>query len=646
MIRLLFFVSFLTMSKNLLAQLKIARLFSNNAVLQRYKPIVVWGWASANDDILVTLGAHTRQTKAATEGGAWRVTFDPLEAGTNYKLLVSNRKEKIEINNISIGEVWLCSGQSNMEWTVAQAQYFVEEQKKADFPQIRHFGVPHEVSLRPQPDLSAGHWQVCNPKTVGNFTAIGFFFARRLHRQLGVPVGIVHASWGGSHIEGWISREAMAESPLFEAAMQTLPTTWQEADSLLDKKLVQQIFKDKKNFYPTIQEENDYKNPNYDYENWITESPLYQWDWKGIWAFRGTGFMTKKIFVPKTMTTENTLLGLGENDSFNEIYINGILVFSGIQQGKRAIKIAPNIWQVGDNQLFIKFGAMKKLAWFGMGINGTAEDLYLKSATQTLSIAGNDWKLMPSFAEKHHYARLSNNVFTSIYNAMIAPLIPFSMQGVLWYQGESNIIRAEEYRYTFPLLINDWRKRWGDNFGFYFSQLSSFGENKSSNQGSGWAMLREAQTLALKLPKTGMSVSIDIGDPNDIHPKNKQEVAKRLFYSVLRKTYNLQANESPFLDSVQIRQDTALLSFQNAENGLLVKDNYGYIKGFEVAGKDCIFHYAKAIFVGDHQEKIQVFHPKGEQIISIRYAWADAPIDANVFNKAELPLCPFRTDDW
>lgn len=644
MLRFFFFLTCLMMHKNLFAQLKLAQIFSDNAILQRQKPIKIWGWASPNEKILVTLAGQQREMLADTEGG-WQVIFDPLESGETHTLFVTNAKQSIIIKNILIGELWLCSGQSNMEWTVAQARYFAAEQNNADFPQIRHFHVQREVSLTPLKNLTTGHWQPCSPQTVGNFTAVGFFFARLLHQRLGVPVGIIHASWGGSHIEGWISRESLQNSPLFSKTMQHFPKNWAEADEQLDKKLVNQLFKHQTNFYPTIDDEKKYLNPQFDASDWVTSSPLGQWDWKGFWAFRGKAFLSKKIYIPKLMTAENTVLGLGENDSFNEIYLNGKMIFSGVLKGKRQLKLPPNTWQVGENQLVIKFGEVQSPNWFGVGIMGEARDMYVSCTKYPpLSIGGNDWKLMVSFAEKHHYAHLCNNVFSSIFNGMIAPLRGFSMRGFLWYQGESNVVRASEYREAFALLINDWREKWKDELPFFYVQLASYGDNQSSNQGSGWALLREAQTQILAMPKTGMAVTIDIGDANDIHPTNKQDVAKRLFFNILQNVYGQKSPQSPLLDTFTIRQDTAILSFRNIEKGLLVKDKYDYIRGFEVAGEDCIFHYAQARIVGEGRDKIEVTHPKKQIIKTIRYAWADAPIDANIFNSEDLPLCPFRTD--
>jgi sialate O-acetylesterase len=296
------------------------------------------------------------------------------------------------------------------------------------------------------------------------------------------------------------------------------------------------------------------------------------------------------------------------------------------------------------NKLIVKMNKTIEPEWFGLGLQGSSDDLFVSTETQKISLAGSDWKLMPSFSEPHTFAHSSNNVGATIYNAMIAPLIPFALRGALWYQGESNAGRAYQYRKTFPLMIQDWRKQWNDEFPFYFVQLSSYGDYQNSNTGSNWAELREAQTMTLQLPKTGMAVTTDIGNPKDIHPKNKQDVGKRLAASALKNTYNqIVVPSGPMYKSVLFDKNKATISFDFVANGLVVKDKFGYLKGFEIAGDDHVFYYAKAEIVGD---KVIVFHPKGIKAVAVRYAWADAPEDANLFNSENYPASPFRTDNW
>jgi sialate O-acetylesterase len=625
-----------------LAQLKLARLFSDHVVLQRQKPIPVWGWATPNETVKVSLNNQS-QSARADASGKWLIRFSPMEAGGPYQLTASAKSGNLTVNDILIGEVWLCSGQSNMEWRVAQANNYIQEKQNADYPKIRHFFVDHEVTMTPQADLKSGEWKICSPETVGNFTAVGFFFARELYQKLNIPIGLVHSSWGGSQIEGWISREAMLTDNELKSYAQALPDNWADADKIHDAKTRKNLL-GRESINPTVEEEKKYFEADYDFSKWLSAgNPLGQWDWKGVWMFRGNGYMARMIDIPADMITKETTLGLGIQDAQNQIYINGKLVYEGAEKGVRKISIPANTWKAGNNRLMIKSGGMVNPSWYGLGLMGTENDLYVSAGTDKISLA-NGWKIMPSFADKHEYVHSSNNLGTTIYNSMIAPLVPFAIRGALWYQGESNAGRAYQYRTSFPLMITDWRKQWKDDFSFYFVQLSSFGDYQNSNQGSNWAELREAQTMTLSLPKTGMAVTTDVGNPKDIHPTNKQDVGHRLAVNALKFDYGLDALPSgPMYESVKFEEGKAILSFKYTGKGLMAKDKFGYLKGFEIAGEDKAFYYAKAEIVGD---KVVVYHPKGMKPIAVRYAWADAPDDANLYNTDGLPASPFRTDDW
>jgi sialate O-acetylesterase len=253
--------------------------------------------------------------------------------------------------------------------------------------------------------------------------------------------------------------------------------------------------------------------------------------------------------------------------------------------------------------------------------------------------------MLPDFKLPWNYVHAQNNAGTIIYNAMIHPIIPYAIQGVLWYQGESNAERAYQYRTSFPLLIESWRKEWKEELPFYFVQLSSYGKFPNSNQGSEWAELREAQTMTLRLANTGMAVTTDLGNPDNVHPRNKEDVGKRLAASALANTYHLPITifGGPTFQSVDFKKTQAVLSFQNLGKGWRVKDQYGYIKGFEIAGEDKKFYYAQARMEG---EKLIVWNDKVTDPKSVRYGWTDAPIDANLFNQEGFPALPFRTDQW
>ncbi len=623
-------------------QVRFAKIFTDHTVLQRQKPVPVWGWANPHDKVKVSLGTQTLTAEANNEG-KWLVKFPAHEAGGSFQLTANVGTEKVTLNDVVFGDVWLCSGQSNMEWTVKQADNFAVEKKQANFPQIRHFFVEHLVTPHPETDLQTGQWKVCSPETVGDFTAVGYFFAREVYQKTQVPIGLLHTSWGGSQLEGWLSKEAMESFPELQSYAKNLPTTWEEADKLLESNIKEKLL-GKASAVVTLADEMKFTEAGYDFSKWLTGNAIGQWDWQGVWAWRGNGFIAKKVEIPSEMTAEVTTLALAESFSNNLVYINGKLVFSGLTKGLRKILVPANTWKAGENSLVVKMDKTIEPNWYGMGMAGSNDDLYVSSATQKVALGGSGWKLMPSFAEPHAYAHSSNNIGTYIYNAMIAPLLPFSVKGFLWYQGETNAGRAYQYRQTLPLLIKDWRNKWQEELPFYLVQLSSYGGYQNSNQGSGWAELREAQTMALQVPQTGMAVTIDVGNPNDIHPTNKQDVGKRLAAEALKKTYKIDmVSSGPLYKAVQLEADRAIISFESIGTGLVLKDKYGYLKGFEIAGEDKVFYYAKAEIVGN---QVIVYHPKGQKPAAVRYAWADAPIDANLYNKEGFPACPFRTDQW
>jgi sialate O-acetylesterase len=337
-------------------------------------------------------------------------------------------------------------------------------------------------------------------------------------------------------------------------------------------------------------------------------------------------------------------LSLGQHDSFYEVFINGKSVARSEGQKNPVVTIPAGSWKKGQNILLIKLAPQKELKWFGLGFIGDPEDFYIEFAGAKVPLAGGGWKFMASFDDPFHFEHLQNNVASSIFNAMIKPIVPYPIRGVLWYQGESNAGRAKQYQTTFPALIQNWRQEWSTEFPFYFVQLSSYGPTTYSNEGSAWAEAREAQTSTLKLPKTGMVVTTDVGNAGDIHPRNKKDVGKRLSFLALNRISNVAtADSGPVFKAVEFQNSKAILTFDHVENGFLIKDNYGYIKGFEVAGEDQKFYFAQGQIVDG---KIHVWSDKVAAPVAVRYAWSDAPIDANVFNAEGLPLGTFRTDTW
>lgn len=624
------------------SQLSVARIFNDHMVLQREQLIPVWGTAPAGKTVTVRLN-QTLQKAIVDAKGQWKVLLPLMQAGGPYQMTVSTDQQQIVVTDIMIGEVWVCSGQSNMDWILKDAFQFREERASNPMPDIRQFYVPREVSLKPINELSTGKWESANPDGLGNFTAVGYFFAKALWQKLHVTIGLVNASWGGSQIEGWIGQEAMKGSHEFVNYANNYPNSWDMADSMLLKKLKKSLVQ-KNGKLPSTALADILTSDSTIFQSWLKFSPPSQWDWQGIWAFRGAGFFQKMIDVNPVEQTKASILSLGENDGAFELYLNGKLFKKGEGRNDRLINIPAGTWKSGKNMLLLHQAVQKDPAWFGNGFYGEGSKLFLKFDNEPISLAGDGWRMMPDFNMPWYYVHAQNNAGSVIYNGMIHPLIPFAFKGVLWYQGESNAERAFQYRTSFPLLINSWRKDWNSEFPFYFVQLSSFGKFPNSNQGSEWAELREAQTMALSLPNTGMAVTTDIGNPDNIHPKNKADVGKRLAAIALAKTYGIAIPYSgPVFEKMLIKNDKALLSFNQLFGGLVAKDLYGYLKGFEIAGADKRFYFAKARIEGD---QVLVWSDSVMHPVSVRYAWTDAPIDANLFNKAGFPASPFRTDQW
>nr|WP_294942757.1 sialate O-acetylesterase [uncultured Mucilaginibacter sp.] len=625
------------------AQLKTAKLFADHMVLQRNKPIPVWGWANKGDKVSVAFN-NIKISATAGAGGKWMATLPAMPAGGPYQLKVSAKKQQLLYTDVMVGEVWICSGQSNMEFRLQDAYNYRREQMISPALPIRQFNVKKEAAVTPVADLSEGQWVPLSPQTVGNFTAVGYFFAKELANKLHVTVGLINDNWGGSQVEGWISKNAMLQSPDLKEYGAHAPETWQQADSLLLQKLKHDLHLDAPDAQKIDKATMLQANDSY-FKTWMPYSPPSQWDWQGIWAYRGDGYMEHTTELNPYQAAQASTLSIGDNDGHFELYINGKLVKEGEGKEARVIALPAGTWQTGSNIILLHQAQQKSEPWFGQGLHGQASDLYLKFSDETLSLADNKWRSMPDFASDWHYAHIQNNAGAVLYNSMVHPLVPYAIKGVIWYQGEANTDRAYQYRSTFPLMIQSWREEWKDNFPFLFVQLASFGGQQNSNQGSGWAELREAQTMALALPNTGMAITTDVGDPFNIHPRNKEDVGKRLAATALYNSYNIKTAEysGPVYQSAIFKYGKATISFTHADSGLVVKNKYGYLMGFEIAGADKVFHYASATIAND---KVTVWSEEVPNPVAVRYGWADAPIDANLYNKQGFPAGPFRTDDW
>ncbi|KQB43746.1 DUF303 multi-domain protein [Flavobacterium daejeonense] len=629
---------FLSFSFYTIANVKLPLLFNDGMVLQRNQIIPVWGWASANERIEVHFKEQVVKTKA-DKNGKWTVRLKPEIAGGPYELIVKG-KNTIIIKDVLIGEVWLCSGQSNMEFSVGGVMNADKEIKDSNYPMIRQFLVDKEMSSIPKEKLKSGKWELSSPATVANFTAVGYFCAKKLYQELKIPIGIINASWGGTCVETWTSREGFENSAEFKSMIANYSKI--NMDSLIKNQKksiigkIESIQGSKINMHADPQ----FRGSNFDDSKWPEMQVPKLWEQQQFPNLDGIVWMRKSIVISKEDAAKEAILELAKVDDDDITYINGIEVGTTIGYNKnRVYKIPAGVLKEGRNSIAVRITDYAG----GGGIWGEESELKLTVGNTVIPLFGA-WK----FQVIDVNIGISPNSYPSLlYNAMINPLVPYAIKGVLWYQGEANATRADQYKKAFPTMITDWRAHWNQgDFPFYFVQLSSFDEfGGNSNKGSRWAELREAQNFTLEtVPNTGMAVTIDVGNAKDIHPTNKQDVGRRLAAIALNKDYNKKVIYSgPKYESMEIQDNKIILTFSSIGSGLMTPNKYGYLEGFEIAGNDKVFHYAKA-FIKDN--KVVVYSDHVQNPIAVHYGWADDASDCNLYNIDNFPALPFRTDDW
>ena len=632
----------LLISQSTFADVRLPNVFGTHMIVQRRKPVPVWGWADANETVTVAFNNQTKSTKAGKDG-KWQITLDPMEAGGPYQMLVKSKKNTITFDDVLAGEVWICSGQSNMEWPLRSATNGKEEIKLANYPNIRQLLVKKEISLTPKDNIE-GEWTVCSPETAPNFTAVGYFFAKQLQQELNVPIGLINTSWGGTHSETWTSREAMNRDNELRTVASKLPATYEEVIRS-GKERSDALVQAQQGNLPTIADEQTWSTIDANDSQWKTMDTPGDWEWHGLPTLDGVVWLRQTIEIPQGSRLQRMTLHLGPVDDVDSTFVNGQLVGSKKKGGLRDYSLPDGLLKPGRNVIAIR---VTDTGGSG-GLMGQADQFYLSGDNLTIPLV-NQWKYRIAQVFPSSYKPGPNTYATQLYNAMLNPLIPYAIEGVIWYQGESNAGRAYQYRRTFPLMIQDWRQHWGYDFPFLFVQLASFNANNGdSRHGSNWAELREAQTMTLQLPHTGMAVTSDIGERTDIHPKNKQDVGRRLAAEAMRVAYQKnaeggnEASRGPQFDKMTIDGNRAILTFRNVGSGLLIKEKYGYLKGFEVAGADQKFYYAKADVRGN---SVIVHADSVATPVSVRYGWADDNSDVNLYNGEGFPAIPFRTDTW
>jgi sialate O-acetylesterase len=634
-------ISFLAFFAN--AEVKLPRIFSSNMVLQQGIEIPVWGLADKGEQITVVFDNNTVRTKTDANG-KWMVKLPAQEYGGPHILTVKG-KNTIVFDNILIGEVWVCSGQSNMEWRVIQSVNGEKEVAAANFPKIRLFTVPKAVAQFPKDDISSGEWVECSAETVPNFSAVGYFFGRDIFKELNVPIGLIHTSWGGTVAETWSSIQTISKDPDLKGKLTELQqmdlTKYQEEKMAQIKKMLGGEIPEKdmgmENGQPV------WSAIDFNDNNWRTiKTPMY-WEQQGFMDIDGIGWYRKEIQLTEQETNANATLHLGKIDDSDITFMNGIEIgkTEGLYDKDRVYTIPKEILRPGKNMIVVR---VDDTGGNG-GIWGDPDNQFLAIGSEKMEISG-DWKFKISKATVGAVNIGPNSYPTLLFNGMINPILPYAIKGAIWYQGESNADRAKQYQRIFPEMINDWRTQWNQgDFPFLFVSLANFNPPVETPGESNWAELREAQTKTLSLPNTGMALAIDIGEANDIHPKNKQDVGKRLALNALKIAYNKDIVYSgPMYQSVEFKDGKAFVTFTETGSGLKAKDKYGYLKGFTIAGADKKFEWAKAEIIDN--KTVVVYSENINDPKSVRYGWANNPDDVNLYNAEGLPANPFRTDDW
>jgi sialate O-acetylesterase len=630
------------------AEVRLPAILSDNLVLQQGTKVRIWGNAKAGERVTVTFQNKSAETIADPEG-RWAVFIGPLKSGGPAELTVNT----LTIKNVLVGEVWLCSGQSNMEWPLANTIGAAETLAQANYPEIRMFRVEHHTSTEPLADLE-GHWVVTTPDEAAHFTAVGYFFGRELYQHLKVPIGLIDSSWGGTPAEAWTSHDALVSSPelkpildRYESSLNMLP----QAKETYAQALAQW---EEKNLYIDAGNKGEalgYADPATATADWSKMDLPQQFETAGL-LIDGAVWFRKVLELPESWAGKDLVLNLTPIDDQDVTYFNGKKVGSigretpnsymvprkyvvpgSLVHGGRNV-IAVRVFDSAGEGGFSRGGAMS------IGPN-EGDVISLRGAWEYKVELALEPK-HPDWGSRPEAVGVSNQNNPSVlYNAMIAPLVPFAIRGAIWYQGESNAGRAFQYRTLFPIMIRNWRSAWGHDFPFYFVQLANWHANKAEPDESDWAELREAQTMTLREPQTGMAVTIDIGDENDIHPRNKVDVGRRLAAWALFGTYGQKVIPSgPLFDRFTVEGDKVRIRFKYGVG--LKTSNGGVVKGFSIAGEDRRFVWADARIDGD---AVIVSSPKVLKPVAVRYGWADNPI-ANLYNGAGLPASPFRTDDW
>lgn len=631
MIKLLAFSFVFLLTTSVFSQeLKLPRLFSDHMVLQRDTEVRFWGWASPGEMVSISVGEIVSTTKVNKEG-YWEAYFPKQEAGGPYKITVSTSSNEKTIEDVYFGDVWMAGGQSNMEWPVgANIDNMEAEIADSDYPEIRFFKVAHDLSHDPVIDLDTGEWKPASIEAVVDFSAVAWFFAKLNHFEKGVPVGIIDNNWGGTPAQAWAPAQRLLTVEGYEETAADIldtsvdwPTRVKENDALNEVKY-QRVYDDS-DFLKYGAHLNSFDDSGWENITLPNSDPLVDFVW------------LRKQFTVSSV--ENVRLSFGQPGKFTLVFINGTPVYKKIwSDDPQIIDIDKSVLKEGENIITIRTVE----DWDNRSFIGKKGVFWIETESGRVSLEG-EWKFsnsieppMPEVIRYEHQPGF-------LYNAMINPVAGYSIKGAIWYQGESNVGAYQYYNALFEAMIEEWRESWGQgDFPFLFVQLANFLQKQDEPFNSYWAGLRDAQTQTLSLSNTGMATIIDIGDADDVHPRNKQDVGYRLWQSARKVVFGEDIIHSgPMYRGHLINGNTIELSFDFIGDGFELKGS-DKVLGFEIAGADKIFRWADAHIDGD---KIIISSEAIANPVAVRYAWADNP-DVSLYNSVGLPAVPFRTDDW
>jgi sialate O-acetylesterase len=624
------------------SNVRLPKLVSDGMVIQRNANVKIWGWADPAETISVRFIDSTYVT-TANEKGEWSIVLRQYMAGGPY-IMEIHANNDISVNDILIGDVWVCSGQSNMETTLSRVSVkYPDEIANSKNDYIRYFYVPQTYNFNDtQSDLPNGKWLYTNPENVPKFSAVAYFFAKEIYNKYKVPVGLINNALGGSPAEAWMSEEAL----------KAFPNHYEEAQKFKDSVFINRIIQEDRtrvNTWYKLSWQKDegnkdlmhkWCNPSLNTSDWAKIKVPGYWSGTDLNGINGVVWFRKEIQIPASLVGKEASLILGRIVDADSTFVNGTLVGSvSYQYPPRRYTVPAGILKEGRNIITVRLISNIGTAGF---VPDKAYELTVNG--KTIDLKG-DWQyrigttMEPLIGET--FIRWKP---TGLYNAMLAPLFNYQIKGVLWYQGESNTRRWVEYKTLLPTLINDWRQHWNrPDLPFLVVQLHNFMETKSQPGESEWASLREVQRKTLDIPNTGLVVTIDLGEWNDIHPLNKQDVGKRLALAAQKVAYGDESvvYSGPIYQSMKVEGNKAILTFTNTGSGLIAMGG-GELKYFAIAGEDNNFVWANAKIEND---KVILWNDKITKPVAVRYAWADNPEGANLYNKEGLPASPFRTDE-